>query len=222
MPRRSVVLELLAAACGAALFLLAPALAAPLPTASSISSVCSLVQLDGHVLDEPSRAECEHLLSNSDLGAFVDAWATAEAAADDLHGVLVQELRRRNLVDEVCETLTDANSTLNIVSENEPVGVDYKGNGLLDGIALSINPSILSGIFQTTTRTRASATPAPTTTARAIALEGQGLLDGVDITLDPSILRDLANAPSLLKSLPIPSRTASAKGASETGGCEAS
>ncbi|GAA5900319.1 hypothetical protein JCM8208_005324 [Rhodotorula glutinis] len=177
MPPRWPVLELLAAAVGAALLLLAHASAAPLPTTSSISRVCSLVRLDGHVLDE--------------------------------------------LVDEVCETLTDADSTLNIVSENEPVGVDYEGDGLLDGVALSINPSILSGIFQTTTRTQASAIPRPTATNRAIAVEGQGLLDGVDITLDPSLLRGLANAPSLLKSMLVPSRTASAGGASETGACEA-
>ena len=125
------------------------------------------------------------------------------------------------LIDEVCETLTDANLTLNIVSENEPVGVAYEGDGLLDGIALSINPSILSGIFQTTTRTHKSATPTPTATARAVALEGQGLLDGIDITLDPSLLRALSTAPSLLKSLLVPERTAVAGGASETGGCEA-
>ncbi|GAA5848954.1 hypothetical protein JCM9279_004675 [Rhodotorula babjevae] len=209
MRQRWSLLELLAALLGWTLWLLAHGRAAPLPTSPNIS-------------------KCEHLLSESDLYAFLDAWGSIEAAAEDLHGVLVQRLervrgerRRRNLVDEVCETLTDANSTLNIASENEPVGIAYEGDGLLDGIALSINPSILSGIFQTTTRTHKGAKATPTATARVIAIEGEGLLDGVDITLDPSLLRGLATAPSLSKSLLGPGRTTSARGVSETGGCEA-
>ncbi|GAA6036396.1 hypothetical protein JCM8097_001700 [Rhodosporidiobolus ruineniae] len=78
-------------------------------------------------------------------------------AADRLCQQLEVDGRRLDdLAQEICDTLTQPNSTYNILSSNEIVGVEYEGAGLLDGLDLDIEPSILSGIFQT-------ATPTPTT-----------------------------------------------------------
>ncbi|BGP51218.1 hypothetical protein JCM10450v2_007147 [Rhodotorula kratochvilovae] len=144
----------------------------------SFADVCSLVRLEDRPLDKTSRSHCKYILSRTDLAPFLLQWGSPAAAAQDLYSVLQERLlaergerRKRDLLEEVCETLTGANSTTNILSDNEVAGIAYEGDGLLDGIALSTNPSILSGIFQTATSTQGAVLKASATvtgsTARA-------------------------------------------------------
>ncbi|GAA6009596.1 hypothetical protein JCM10207_004118 [Rhodosporidiobolus poonsookiae] len=153
------------------LLLTATALAAPLRLSQrDATDLCADLTLDGEGLDETTRATCEDLLAHSDFQPFLQRWSTPIAAARDVRDQLSDKLRmerrsrrKRDLAQEVCDTLTQYNSTVNVLSDNEVAGVDYEGAGLLEGIDLGVNPSILSGIFQTATASPSVATTATLT-----------------------------------------------------------
>jgi hypothetical protein len=123
------------------------------------------------------------------------------------------------LLDTVCETLTNTNTTTNVLSSNEIAGVEVDGAGILEGIDVYVEPSILSGLFQTATPTVAStatitiSASAPTRStfrerqsalsasisAASVAsvnqpllvVEGVGALDGIDVTLAATALKTI-------------------------------
>ncbi|GAA5913048.1 hypothetical protein JCM6882_005547 [Rhodosporidiobolus microsporus] len=128
-------------------------------TAALVVPLCLAAPLR---LSTSSISRCEYLLSESDLQPFLEQWRSPKRAAEDVLGELTGKLRferrKRDLLDEVCDTLVDSDSTTNVLSNNEIAGVEYSGAGLLEGLDINLNPSILSGIFQTATASPTAAT----------------------------------------------------------------
>ncbi|GAA5826651.1 hypothetical protein JCM11251_002836 [Rhodosporidiobolus azoricus] len=130
------------------------ALAAPIRLEPHFANdLCTELVVDGERLDETSLHRCQYLLSASDLQPFLQQWQYSLRATEDILEQLKEKLRferkKRDLLDEICDTLVESDGYYNVLSENEIAGVKYSGAGLLDGIDINVNPSILSGIFQT-------------------------------------------------------------------------